>query len=89
MNIDTIMYLGREALFTTLLVSAPILGTSLLIGVLVSFFQATTHIQEQTLTFVPKIIGVFAVVVLFGSWMVNVMLSFISNLFLNMNSFIK
>lgn len=89
MNADTVLYLGREALFTVLLVSAPVLGSSLLIGVLVSLFQATTHLQEQTLTFVPKIIGVFVVVVLFGSWMINIMLSYMSNLFINVNQFIK
>lgn len=89
MNADTVLYLGREAMFTVLLVSAPILGSSLLIGVLISIFQATTHIQEQTLTFVPKIVGVLVVIVLFGSWMINIMLSYMSNLFINVNQFIK
>lgn len=89
MNADTVLYLGREAMFTVLLVSAPILGSTLLIGVLISIFQATTHIQEQTLTFVPKIIGVLAVLVLFGSWMINIMLSYMSNLFINVNQFVK
>lgn len=88
MTPDNVVFLAREALFTVLLVSAPILGSSLLIGLLISFFQATTHLQEQTLTFVPKIVGVLVVVVLFGSWMINVMLSFMSNLFINMNGFI-
>ncbi len=88
MSTDTLMYLGREGLLTVLLVSLPILGSSLLIGILVSFFQATTHLQEQTLTFVPKIIGVFVSIVIFGSWMINVMLSYMSNLFINLNSFI-
>lgn len=88
MNAETVIYLGRESLFTILLVSSPILGASLVIGILVSFFQATTHLQEQTLTFVPKIVGVFAVMVIFGSWMINVMLAYMSNLFINMNSFI-
>jgi flagellar biosynthetic protein FliQ len=89
MSSDTVVYLAREALFTILLIASPILGSSLIIGLLVSFFQATTHLQEQTLTFVPNIIGVFAVIVFFGSWMINVMLSYVSNLFINMNSFIK
>ncbi|PKM80855.1 MAG: flagellar biosynthetic protein FliQ [Firmicutes bacterium HGW-Firmicutes-14] len=88
MTIDNVVYLAREALLTVILVSSPILGSSLIIGLLVSFFQATTHLQEQTLTFVPKIVGVLVVTVLFGSWMINVMLSFISNLFINLNSFI-
>ncbi|MDT3699258.1 MAG: flagellar biosynthesis protein FliQ [Thermincola sp.] len=89
MNGDAVLYLGQEALFTVLLVSAPILGSSLLIGILISLFQATTHLQEQTMTFVPKIIGVLFVVVLFGSWMMNIMLSYTSNLFINVNQFIQ
>ncbi len=89
MSSDTIIYLGREAIVTVLLVASPILGSSLLIGIIISFFQATTHLQEQTLTFVPKIIGVLAVIVLFGSWMINVMLSYMSNIFVNLHSFIK
>jgi len=89
MSSDTVIYLGREAIVTVLLVASPILGSSLLIGIIISFFQATTHLQEQTLTFVPKIIGVLAVIVLFGSWMINVMLSYISNIFINLHSFIK
>lgn len=88
MNPDTVIYLGREAMYTVLLVASPILGISLLVGVLVSFFQATTHLQEQTLTFVPKIVGVLAILVFFGSWMMNIMLAYVSNLFINMNSFI-
>ncbi len=88
MSADNIVYLAREALFTVLLVSAPILGSSLIIGILISFFQATTHLQEQTLTFVPKIVAVLAVVVFFGSWMLNVMLAYMSNIFVNLNSFI-
>ena len=88
MNADNIIFLAREALFTVLLVSAPILGSSLIVGVLISFFQATTHLQEQTLTFVPKIVAVLAVVVFFGAWMLNVMLAYMSNLFINLNNFI-
>ncbi len=89
MSPDTVIYLGREAMFTVLLIASPILGVSLLIGILVSFFQATTHLQEQTLTFVPKIVGILAVLVFFGSWMMNVMLSYVSNLFINMNQFVS
>ena len=89
MSSDTVVFLGREALFTVILVSSPILIASLVIGILISLFQATTHLQEQTLTFVPKIVGVLVVIVLFGSWMINVMLSYMSNLFINMNSFVK
>ena len=89
MNAETVLYLGQEALFTVLLVSAPVLVSSLVIGILISLFQATTHLQEQTLTFVPKIIGVLVVIVLFGSWMMNIMLSYMSNLFINVNQLVK
>ncbi|WP_418790227.1 flagellar biosynthesis protein FliQ [Phosphitispora sp. TUW77] len=88
MSADNIVYLAREALFTVLLVASPILGSSLIIGIMISFFQATTHLQEQTLTFVPKIVAVLAVIVFFGSWMLNVMLAYMSNIFINLNSFI-
>lgn len=89
MNADTILYLGREALFTGLLVSSPILASSLIVGIVISLFQATTHLQEQTLTFVPKIIVLIIVVIFFGSWMMNVMLSYMSSLFININTFVK
>lgn len=89
MTPETVVYLAKEAIYVILLVSAPILGVSLTIGLLVSFFQATTHLQEQTLTFVPKVVGVLLITVIFGSWMLNIILHFTSNLFINMNSFIK
>lgn len=89
MTPETVVYLAREAIYVILLVSAPILGISLIIGLMVSFFQATTHLQEQTLTFVPKIVGVLLVTVIFGSWMLNIILHFTSNLFINLNSIIK
>jgi flagellar biosynthetic protein FliQ len=89
LNSDTVLYLGREALFTVILASAPILGASLLVGVLISIFQASTQIQEQTLTFVPKIVVVLVVIVLFGSWMGSVVLSFTSGLMVNLHQFIS
>lgn len=80
MTQNYVVYLAREALFTVLLVSAPILGLSLLVGLLVSIFQATTQIQEATLAFVPKIVVVLAAVVFFGPWMLNIMLAYITNI---------
>jgi len=87
MSQNLIIYLGREALTTVLLVSAPILLGSLLIGLIISIFQATTQIQEQTLTFVPKIVGVLVAIVLFGPWMMNILLSFTNNILLNLHRF--
>lgn len=87
MTQDFIMYLGREAILTVLLVSAPILGVSLLVGLAVSIFQATTQIQEQTLTFVPKIVAIFAAILFFGAWMMNVLFAYASNLFMNLHNY--
>lgn len=75
-----IIELGREALLTVLLVSAPILGLSLLVGLAVSLFQATTQIQEQTLAFIPKIIAVLVAVVVFGPWMLRIMSNYATRL---------
>ena len=65
-----------------MLISAPMLGLGLLVGVLVSIFQATTQIQEQTLAFVPKILAVFIAVVVFGPWMLSLMVDFTKELLL-------
>ncbi|HEX3031778.1 MAG TPA: flagellar biosynthesis protein FliQ [Bacillota bacterium] len=80
MTQDFVIYLAREALFTVLLVSAPIMGLSLLVGLLVSIFQATTQIQEATLAFVPKIVAVLGAVVFFGPWMLNILLAFANSI---------
>ena len=61
----------KDAIYTILICSAPMLGIGLLIGVLVSIFQATTQINEQTLAFVPKIIGIFLSLLIFGGWILN------------------
>ena len=81
MTQDFIIYLGKEAVYAILLLSGPLLGGSLLVGLLVSIFQATTQIQEQTLTFVPKIVVVLISLVIFGPWMLNLLISFTLNLF--------
>jgi len=81
MTQDFIIYLAKEAVYTILLLAGPLLGCSLLVGLLISIFQATTQIQEQTLTFVPKIIIVFISLVIFGPWMLNLIIAFTVNLF--------
>lgn len=82
MTSDFVIQLGRDALYMVMLISAPMLGLGLLVGVLVSIFQATTQIQEQTLAFVPKIIAVFVAIVVFGPWMLSLMVDFTKELFL-------
>ncbi|NPV28220.1 MAG: flagellar biosynthesis protein FliQ [Firmicutes bacterium] len=85
MTEEFIITLGRDALYAVLLVSAPLLGVSLLVGLLVSIFQATTQIQEQTLSFVPKIIAVLVAAVIFAPWMLQILVSFTQSLYLNIN----
>ncbi|MEN6389701.1 MAG: flagellar biosynthesis protein FliQ [Syntrophomonas sp.] len=77
---DAVLSIGNQALWTVLLVSAPVLGAALVTGLLISILQATTQLQEMTLAYVPKIIVVFLVLVFFGPWMLNILTSFTSNL---------
>jgi len=81
MSQELIIYLAKEAVYTILLLSGPLLATSLLVGLFISIFQATTQIQEQTLTFVPKIALVFISLIIFGPWMLNIIIAFTVNLF--------
>jgi len=86
---DLVIYLARETLFTILLLSAPLLGGSLLVGLIVSIFQASTQIQEQTLSFVPKIVAVLVTAVIFGPWMLNVLIGFTRNLLINLPAYLR
>lgn len=89
MDQGTVISLAQRALNIVLLVSAPMLGLSLIVGIAISIFQATTQIQEQTLTFIPKILAVIAAVSLFGSWMLRVLIEYTQDLFLNINNYIR
>ncbi|MGM0437059.1 MAG: flagellar biosynthesis protein FliQ [Bacillota bacterium] len=73
--------MGRQALYTVLMVIAPVLGFGLLTGLLVAILQATTQIQEQTLAFVPKIFAVLISIAVFGPWMMTTVVDFVTNLF--------
>ncbi|MDP2328503.1 MAG: flagellar biosynthesis protein FliQ [Dehalococcoidia bacterium] len=81
MTDGNVIALAQDALVTTLLVSGPILIVSLVIGMLISVFQAMTQINEVTLTFVPKILGVFAVAAVLGPWMIGTMVNYTIRLF--------
>ena len=81
MNPESVMTLGRQALELTLMISAPMLLTALFIGLLVSIFQAATQINEMTLSFIPKLIGIFVALVISGSWMLSLMIDYIRQLF--------
>ena len=80
MTIETVTEIGRQAIETAILVSAPILGLSLIVGLLVSTFQAMTQINEATLTFVPKVLAVFAATLLFLPWMMGVLIAFMTHI---------
>jgi len=72
----------RDALLITMVVSAPMLLVGMVVGLIVSIFQTTTSIQEQTLTFVPKIIAIFASIIFFGPWMIRMLVNYTTNIFL-------
>lgn len=77
---DIVLGIAHQAVMTVLLVSAPVLGAALLTGLIISILQATTQMQEMTLVFVPKIVVVLLVTILFGPWMLNILTSFAHNL---------
>ncbi|MEA4900848.1 flagellar biosynthesis protein FliQ [Desulfitobacterium sp.] len=81
MSQNDVLYLAKEALGAAMVVGGPILGISLLVGLLVSIFQAMTSIQEQTLSFIPKIIAIGVLMLLLGPWMLSVLTTFTANLF--------
>jgi len=76
--------IAQDALITALMLAGPILAVSLIVGLLVSVFQAMTQVNEVTLTFVPKILGVFAVAALMGPWMVGTMVNYTLRLYMTL-----
>ncbi len=88
MSSETVIAIARESLTVALFLALPPLGIGLLIGLIISVLQAITQVQEQTLTFVPKIIAVFVALLVFGPWMLNILTSFAVNIFANLNNLI-
>ncbi|SER06699.1 flagellar biosynthetic protein FliQ [Gracilibacillus ureilyticus] len=88
MSGEFVVSLAEQGIYTILLVTGPILLLALVVGLLVSIFQATTQIQEQTLAFIPKIVAVLLGIVIFGPWMLSLMVEFAANLFQNINQFV-
>lgn len=88
MSSEFIISLAGQAVFTVLKVSAPMLLIGLAVGLLVSIFQATTQIQEQTLAFVPKIIAVLVALLLFGPWILSTLVDFTYGILNNLSSYI-
>jgi flagellar biosynthetic protein FliQ len=81
MTSQSVMTIGQQALELTLLVSAPLLGTALLVGLLVSIFQAATQINEMTLSFIPKLVAIFVAMVIAGPWMLQSLVDYMQRLF--------
>mgnify|MGYP001201378609 FL=1 len=85
---NIVLGIASDAILTVLLVSAPILGGALLVGLLISILQATTQIQEMTLVFIPKIVIVLVITVIFGPWMLNILTDFTQNLYASIPQFL-
>lgn len=88
MNSEFVLGLAEKGITTILLVVGPLLILALAVGLLVSIFQATTQIQEQTLAFIPKIVAVLVGIVFFGPWMLSKMIEFTIEVYQNLNQFV-
>jgi flagellar biosynthetic protein FliQ len=88
MTQEFLMRIAQGSVTTILLITAPALGVAMLVGLLVSIFQATTQIQEQTLAFIPKIVAVFVTLLAVGPWMLRVLLEFTMGIFGNLHRFV-
>ena len=89
MSINDVTLIAEQAIFTIIKCAAPMLLVSLCVGLSVSIFQTVTSIQEQTLTFVPKVLAIFLVLMLAGHWIMNNMVEFMTDLWSNFNLYIK
>jgi flagellar biosynthetic protein FliQ len=85
----TVVGIAQQAMVMMIVVAGPLLLVSLVVGLLVSIFQAVTQINEMTLTFVPKIIGIFAVLLVLGPWMLQSLLSYTANTFIGIASDVR
>ncbi|NNM79852.1 MAG: flagellar biosynthesis protein FliQ [Gallionella sp.] len=83
MSPESVMTLAQQAMELTLMISAPMLLSALVIGLVVSIFQAATQINEMTLSFIPKLLGMFVVLMLSGSWMIGMLVDYVQRLFGN------
>ena len=81
MTPESVMTIGRSAMEVCLMVAAPMLLVALIIGLVVSIFQAATQINEATLSFIPKLVGIFVALIVAGPWMLSIMLDYMRNVF--------
>jgi flagellar biosynthesis protein FliQ len=88
MDQDTVVSLATQAMMLSLKIAGPILILGLIIGLLVSIFQAVTSIQEQSLSFIPKVVGVAVLIVVLGPWMLDQLVGYAQNLYMSIPSLI-
>ena len=88
MSQEFVISLAEQGVFTVLIIAGPLLAIALGVGLMVSIFQATTQIQEQTLAFIPKIVAVLVALIVFGPWMLSNMINFASQIFNNLHRFV-
>lgn len=89
MTTDIVIDIAREALWLIIKCAAPLLLVSLLVGLIISIFQTVTSIQEQTLTFVPKILSVFITLMLCGGWIMDNIVTFMTHLFEDFSTYVR
>ncbi len=89
MDTAIVIDIAREALWLIIICAAPLLLVSLVVGLVISIFQTVTSIQEQTLTFVPKIISIFITLILCGGWIMDNIVSFMTRLFENFATYVR
>ncbi|MGC4375649.1 flagellar biosynthesis protein FliQ [Fictibacillus sp. Mic-4] len=88
MNSQFVISVAEKAVYTTLAICGPLMLLALVVGLVVSIFQATTQIQEQTLAFIPKIVAVLLALIFFGPWMLSELLNFTYQIFGNLTKFV-
>ncbi|MCX4339710.1 MAG: flagellar biosynthesis protein FliQ [Lachnospiraceae bacterium] len=89
MTVNDVTAIAEQAIFTIIKCAAPMLLVSLCVGLAVSIFQTVTSIQEQTLTFVPKVLAIFLALILMGHWIMNQMVEFMTGLWLDFNQYLR
>ena len=89
MDLSAVTQITRETLYVIIITAAPLLLISLIVGLAISIFQTVTSIQEQTLTFVPKVLAIFAGIMLLGHWMVNNMVGLMTKLWSDFSLYVK
>lgn len=89
MSTDIVIDIAREALWLIIKCSAPMLLISLIVGLIISIFQTVTSIQEQTLTFVPKVISIFITIIICGGWIMDNIVNFMTRLFEDFSTYVR